>query len=50
MLKAKQVILSVFMIIRSRYFHDRLIIVTILAPGRKLFSAKCAQLPVTFTD
>ena len=34
------------MIIRSKYFHDNLNIVVILATGREFFSAKCAQFPL----
>ena len=46
MLKAKYD----FMIIRLKYFYDRLNVVVILAPAREFFSAKCAQLPLTFTE
>ena len=36
------------MVISLKYFHGSLNIVVILAPGCKFFSAKCAQLPLTF--
>ena len=50
MLKAKQMFLNVFMIIRLKYFHDSLNIVVILAPDYEFFSAKCVQFPLTFTE
>ena len=31
-----------------KHFHDSLNIVVILAPDRKFFFVKCAQLPLTF--
>ena len=33
-----------------KYFLDSLNIVVIVAPGRELISAKCAQFPLTFTE
>ena len=41
---------NVFMITRLKYFYDTLNTVVILAPGRELFSAKCTQFPLTFTE
>ena len=38
------------MIIRLKYFCDRLNIVVILAPGHAFFSVKCAKFPLTFTE
>ena len=38
------------MIILLKYFHDSLNIVVILDPGFEVFSAKYAQLPLTFTE
>ena len=38
------------MIIRLKYFHDRLNIVVILTPARGYFSAKCAQCPLIFME
>ena len=38
------------MIIFFKHFHDSLSIVVILAPGCEFFSAKCAQLQLTFTE
>ena len=38
------------MIIRLKYFHDSIIIVVILAPGREFFSAKYVPFPLTFTE
>ena len=36
------------MIIQLKYFHDRLNIVGILAPGREFFSGQRARFPLTF--
>ena len=38
------------MMIRLKIFYDRLHIVVIVAPGGGLFSAKCAQFPLTFKE
>ena len=50
LLKVKQMFQNVVMIIRSKYFHNSLNIVMILARGREYFSAKCTQFPLTFTE
>ena len=36
------------MIIQIKCFHDILNIAMIIAPDRVIFSAKCAQIPLTF--
>ena len=38
------------MIKRLKYFHDSLNIVVILGPDCELFSTKCAQFHLTFTE
>ena len=38
------------MIIRLKYFYDRLNIVVILAPGHEFFTGKCAKFPLRFTE
>ena len=38
------------MITQLKYFHDSLNIVVTLAPGREIFSAKCAQFSLTFKE
>ena len=38
------------MITQLKYFYDTQNIVVILAPGHELFSAKCAQFPLTFVE
>ena len=38
------------MIKQLKHFHDSLNIVVMLAPGRELPSAKCAQFSLTFTE
>ena len=50
MLKAKQMNLKCFVIIRLEYFHDSLNIAANLASGLEFFSAKCAQFSLTFTE
>ena len=50
MIKAKQMFLKCFMIVRLKYFYDSLNIVVILAPDCECFSTKCVQFPLTFTE
>ena len=50
MLKANQMFLNFFMIIRFKHFHYSLNIALILAPGCEFFSAKYDQFPLTFTE
>ena len=38
------------MITQLKYFYDPLNIAVILAPCREIFSANCAQFPLTFTE
>ena len=50
MLKANQMVLKCFMIIRLKSFHDSLNITLILAPSYEFFCAKCVRFPLTFTE
>ena len=50
LLKLKQMALKFFKIIQLKYFHDSLNVAVILTPDHELFSGKCAQFPLAFTD
>ena len=38
------------MIVKLKHFHGSLNNVMILAPGREVFSTKCAQFPLIFME
>ena len=49
MLKGKQMLLNIFMLIQFEHFHDSLNLVMILAPDCEFFYPKRTQFPLTFT-